>query len=415
MSAHAELSPSSAHRWMTCPGSVILNRGLEDAGTEYAAEGTAAHQMAEWALTNKLPLSELFGRSADNGVEFTEDMATHVQVYLDRILEYANDGHLLVEQRVDISPWTGEEGAMGTADVLIIQGAELQVHDLKFGRGVEVDATFNPQLMIYALGALPTAELFGDVDSVRLVIHQPRRGHLSEWAIPVSELLAFGEKVRAAGLDARNAEDLSGILNTESWQHQYLQTSEKGCKFCKAKATCPKLREQVLKTITEDFVNLDEPVVPKVEAAIEKRAAVPDTSGVVLAELMTAVPLIRDWCNSVEAEAEQRALQGEKLPGFKLVLGKQGVRAWTNAEEVEAVMKSMRIRSDEMYDLKLISPTTAEKLFKSAPKRWGRLETYITRAKANLTLVPESDRRSEAVIEVEQLEPVVDSPEFDLA
>lgn len=165
--AHAKLSPSSAERWMSCPGSVALNEGKDDNGSSYAAEGTAAHELAEKILRGNLGAAEakgLVGLRAENGVEWTDDMLRDVLKYTDQIHQIVEStgGTLHVEQKLPIWPWTDEAEAHGTADAVIVAGEELIVADLKFGMGVEVSAVDNKQLMLYALAALDKfdAEVF---------------------------------------------------------------------------------------------------------------------------------------------------------------------------------------------------------------------------------------------------------------
>lgn len=163
--AHARLSPSAAARWMNCPGSVALSDGIKDSGSDFAAEGTAAHEMAERILEGATG-TDLIGMKAENGIMFTAEMLTDVLRYVDlvRDLVASTDGKLLVEQKLSIGHLTGEADAKGTSDCVILAGDELIVGDLKFGRGVQVDAEDNYQLMIYALAAL---EAFGKgIDTV---------------------------------------------------------------------------------------------------------------------------------------------------------------------------------------------------------------------------------------------------------
>lgn len=153
--AHAKLSPSSASRWMTCPGSVAMSEGIADKSSSHADEGTAAHEMAERILLGELG-TDLIGLKAENGVAFTAAMLEGVMVYVDMVrdLVKSTGGTLYVEQKLSIEHLTGEPGAKGTSDCVIDAGDELIVGDLKFGMGVRVDADDNEQLMIYALAAL---------------------------------------------------------------------------------------------------------------------------------------------------------------------------------------------------------------------------------------------------------------------
>ena len=211
--AHAKLSPSGAHRWMACPGSVVLEAEYPDESSTYAREGSAAHELAALVLENKEDSAQPYvGKQVQfyDGDEevlwpITQSMADHVDDYIKLVREYAEGGTLMVEQRLGIGHITGEEGAKGTSDVVIVRGGELIVIDLKFGMGVKVDAQDNPQLQLYALGALNEFDMLGDFHTVTVVIHQPRLNYVSEWSIPVAVLQEFGEEARDAAATVRKA------------------------------------------------------------------------------------------------------------------------------------------------------------------------------------------------------------------
>lgn len=387
---HAKLSPSGAHRWMTCPGSVVLEAAYPDEGSVFADEGTAAHTLAAWCLTDGLPAEEYIGEVIHVGKrQFKVDktMAGHVANYVKLVRELAEGGTLLVERQVPIGHLTGEDGATGTSDAVIIKAVErnLSVVDLKYGMGVQVDAKDNQQLQMYALGAYEAYGLLADFDTVSMYIHMPRLNYVGEFHVSVAELLQFADRVREAA-DLVNA-NARVYANTEDTSLLNLRPGEKQCRFCKAKATCPALLAEVTDVVggkpatAEDFAEFM-PVNNDVEVGDNY-----------LSMAMDKVELVENWCKAIRAEVERRLLQGTQVPGYKLVEGKQGNRAWVDQDKVEAAMKAMRIKADDMYDKKLISPTTAEKLLKTDPKKWDKLKELITRASGKPSVAPATDKR----------------------
>ena len=401
---HATLSPSSADRWMTCPGSVPLSEGIVDTSSEYAAEGSAAHEIAALCLTSGSDAAAYVGRIVEidtREIEITDDMAEHIQVYVDHVRSRVADWQALgatvtleVEQRVPIGHLTGEEGAEGTADAVII--AELpdvrtaiEVIDLKFGRGVEVEATDNRQLRLYALGAIEKFGMVWTFTEARVAISQPRLSSKpAEWEVSIEDLQAFGQEVKRASAQVAEARICFAKESPEF--DLFLQPSEKGCKWCKVKGTCKALAQHVATAVLDDFEDLTQ---AGVEQAIKD---VPARSDDNLASAMECVALIEDWCKAVRADVERRLLAGGQVPGFKLVEGRAGARKWADEAQAEAVLKSMRLKQEAMYDFKLISPTQAEKLAKAetiGPRQWPKVEALITRSAPKPSVAPASDKR----------------------
>ena len=359
---------------MRCPGSVALEAAFPDQSSSYAAEGTLAHTLASEYLdgSGDSPFMRVGEVHTVDGFTFTVDdaMAAYVDDYCRLVREYAERGLLLVEQRVPIGHLTGEQGATGTSDAIVVDTSNrvLVVVDLKYGMGVRVDAD-SEQLKMYALGALEQCEQLGEFDQVCMVIHQPRLNHVSEHWLEVSELMEFAEDVRLAAIEIGDHEV------------PRLEPGEKQCRFCKAKSTCPALRAEVT-DIVSGSATLDEFLVPDMT-----------TGDNYLSMAMSKVELVEHWCKAVRAEVERRLLAGQSVDGYKLVEGKRGNRKWSSDDEAEALFKSFRLRQDEMYDYSLISPTKAEKLLKDTPKRWERAEALISRAEGKPSVAPATDKR----------------------
>lgn len=374
MSGHSKLSPSSAERWMTCPGSVRACEGLPDSSSPAAAEGTAAHELAERILRGEDGDALVGQQCAENGIVFTDDMLRFVRIYtsaVQALVAPESDDVLMVEQRLGIGTWTGEAGAKGTSDAVLMLGAELVVADLKFGRGVEVFAEGNKQLRIYALAALETYDLmFGPFETVRTIISQPRLGSWSEEVLTVAELLAFGEDVKAAAA-ATTATDAPLVPSTDA------------CRWCKAAATCTALKTEVL--------DMFDTVAPEA-----------DTPHVLVGHALSQVGMVESWCRAIRAEAERRLLAGQPVQGFKLVQGRMGNRRWVNPQDAEEQLKAMRLKKEQMYDFSLISPTAAEKLTQPDPitgkpplgaRQWKKVIPLIERNEGKPSVAPESDNR----------------------
>lgn len=383
MSEHAILSPSSAARWLVCPGSVALTAGMPEDASEYRDQGTAAHELASMCLTEGKSAHAYHGRRIEvkkfATIEVDDEMVDEVNKYLGVIKALAANGELLIEQRVPIGHVTGEDGAEGTADAIVLDfnENEIIVVDLKYGKGVRVDAENNPQGMLYALGALKKYEALHDWASVRIVIHQPRLDHVSEWTISVGELNAWSfsvVQVAAAATYLPSAPLVPGDHCSST--------------FCKARATCPALAKWVQGNVGADFNTIvDFNALP---FAPDDKEAFPPAQ---LSVSMKAVELIEDWCRAVRAKVESELFAGHDVPGFKLVQGKRGNRAWNDDDAVEKLMKSMRLKQEQMYSFKLISPTQAEKLLKSTPKRWARVQPCITQAEGKASVAAITDPR----------------------
>lgn len=414
---HSKYSASGFEAAALCPGKPVMERGKPEGDTKYADEGTAAHTLLDWCLKQNRPALAFKGRRIPVGLRTFEvdlEMAAAVQTALDHIADIIGDGMLLSDQRVTYASYLEVDDAegWGTADVLGIRGTELVVIDYKHGRGVEVSAGTdeltddaeevlarkpNQQMALYGLGALAAVnDSLGPFETVRLVISQPRINSApSEYVMTVDELERWAAREAMAAVHARKrAEQFDRDL--PSWPATFLNPNEKSCKFCKAKATCPSYRSDVVRVAwnatapasPDEFEAL--PTGPKVIAGIK----VADESW--LAAALAKADFIEEWAKAVRAEVERRLLAGGQVPGFKLVEGRLGNRAWTDAEAAE---KELQPLGDAAYQpRKVISPTDAEKLTKGkdaalSAALWKHLQQFIKRGDAPKHVAPITDPR----------------------
>ncbi len=377
MSGHAELAPSAAHRWIRCPGSVPMSKGIGDTGSSYAAEGTWAHKLAEVRLEGRETLTEdeiadlvgLTGETYD-----TAAMDEPVRYYVDYVKSLGGD--LFTEQRLSLTEITGEEGARGTADAVILRGSELVIADLKFGQGVKVDAVENPQLTIYAGAAVRTFAPMMDEElaQIRLIIIQPRLDHVSEWTLTPAELEARLDTISKAAAEARRemaAED------TAQW---HLCPGLPQCRFCPARGRC---RELARFALTAAGLPELKGMVPKLDACM-------------IGETLGKLDLIQSWIDGMRQVAEEELLKGRSIPGWKLVAGRAGPRKWGDKEAADRILSEKGVPDSLRFTRELISPTQAEKLAKAGQiteEQWQAVQGEITRSEPKPAVVPEDDPR----------------------
>lgn len=392
---HAILAPSAADRWMVCQGSIAKTIDIPNKDNEYSIEGTDYHEVAAVCLETDTNAMDYVGHPMLSGALVTEENAKALQKYIDLVRTYRDSeggGVLKVEDVVPLEWLTGEKDAEGTSDASILrQDPELVVVDLKFGRGVAVSAVNNRQLKIYALGVLQKHSMFTEYDNVRLVISQPRLDSVSEWVISVKELLEFADEVKRA------SKPILERLANRSLPMLPLSPDEKACRFCLAKATCEALEQHVEQTLVSGFINEE---TGKGELKLEAKTLKPviSVSGQRLGNLMSRVELMEDFIKAVRAEVEIELLAGREVEGYKLVQGKKGNRAWSDSDAVAELFKKYRMKKDEMYDMSLISPTTAETFFSDQPTRWKEVKEHITQAEGKPSVAKASDKRPALVL-----------------
>lgn len=383
---HAEASPSGAAGWLSCP-----SWQNDKEGSVYADEGTAAHTLFAWCLTEKRDALAYKGRRIAVGTrtfEVDNDMATHVQVAVDlvRHLVAVTGGVLFVEQDLPIDHITGEVGATGRGDACIVCPDEIIVIDLKYGYRV-VSAIDNPQCKMYISGAAEKYAMLGDFKTGRVLITQPRVSPTpSEWSISIAELTEWQPV-------AHQAAQLM-FATRKGLEVEKFTPSEKGCEWCARKATCTGLADWVQKTVGADFDVLPQVFGP---GGVDIPDMLEGEDSDRIALKADAAGLIEQWIKAVRGEVEKRLIAGGKVCGWKLVQGKKGPRKWSDASVVEDYMKhTMRLKVEEMYDLSLVSPTTAEKLVTAkviGPKQWKKLQESITQSSGSMSVAPDTDSR----------------------
>lgn len=359
---HAILSASSAERWLHCPPSVRFSEGISDKGSEYAAEGTCAHSLAEYKLRKALGYPAV--DPTENLSFFNEEMDDATDGYVAYVLEKVEaaketcpDPVVLVEQRVDFSRWVPQ--GFGTSDALIIADGTLRVIDLKYGTGIQVSAEDNSQLKCYCLGSLELFDDIYDIDTVAMSIYQPRRQNISEWEISKTDLLKWADEVLKPIADL--AYEGKGDFTCGDW-----------CRFCRAKNICRKRAEENLKLAQDDF------------------RLPPNLTDDEIEDILTKVDDLVSWASDIKEYALQQALSGKKWHGFKLVEGRS-IRKYTNEN---AVAEAVTQAGYDPYEKKLLGITAMQKLL--GKTRFNELlSAYIEKPQGKPTLVPDSDKRPE--------------------
>lgn len=359
-SVHARFSPSAANRRIHCPPSLLLEEQFEDGESVYAAEGTAGHALAEHLIRKylkqrtKRPTSEFY---TDELLEAVDEYVSFVIGEIEDARRECKSPVLLVEQRVDASEYV--DSCFGTADMVIITDKVAHIIDLKLGKGVEVHAEENLQLMIYGLGVLNMAEALYDIETVRMTIFQPRLGNSSTWSVAPEYLKRWGDEVlRPAGAQALMG---AGDFIAGSW-----------CRFCKARNQCRARAESFLEMAKLEFT---------------QPALLSDEE---IAEVVAKADELAKWAADVYAFAQDEAIvHSKQWPGFKVVEGKSS-RKYTSEEEVAQAATAAGYK--DIYKRSLIGITEMERLMGKDRFR-EILGPLVYKPKGKLTLVPESDKR----------------------
>ena len=355
-STHAELSASSAHRWIACPASVSESRGLPNTTSHAAEQGTAAHELAETCLRDGSNPCDHLGKTFNSFVA-DEEMADAVSRYTD-FCRALPQGRSHVEQRLDFSLWV--PGGFGTADFVAIAEGEAWVVDLKFGRHqVHADCE---QLKCYALGVINQFGFNAQIDTVHMVIVQPRIYHTDTHTMRVTELLKWGKQVLQPAAKAALGENPD------------FNPSESACRFCLASDTCKPLAQHAL---AKAGISFDDLTLPSNKLTTNE-----------VAELLPHLGLIKSWCEKVSQKAQSLAAEGHVIEGYKLVRAKTN-RRWS--DDKQALQLMQKLTNESVYTAKTISPAQALKILGDENEELNQL---ITKPEGKPTLVPESDKRS---------------------
>ncbi len=360
MGKHAKYSPSSGHRYMNCPPALLLEEQFPDEESPYAAEGTAGHKLAEHLIKKHLKIRSRRPTSDYYSDELLEAVDEYVQYVIEQIEEakhICSDPVFSVEQKVDLSFHVKD--CFGTADMVIVTDKKVHIIDLKLGKGVQVDAENNTQLMIYGLGMLDIAGMLFDIETVELTIVQPRISHFSTWDISAEELHQWAEQEFEP--KAKMALDGKGEYKAGEW-----------CRFCKARFQCRARAEEYLRLTQMEF---------------SQPALLSDEE---IAEVLSKADALKKWAEEIYTYAQNEAITNRKeWPGFKLVLGRSN-RKYTDEEEVAEAAKT--VGYTDIYRTSLISITEMEKLM--GKKKFNEiLGSYVYKPDGKVTLVPDSDKR----------------------
>lgn len=370
---HALLSASGASRWLKCPPSACLEDELPDTTSEFAKEGTVAHEVCEILLRKHLGLIAMATATKNiNKLKkddpFSDEMIDYANDYIDYITEKAksDDAVILVEEQLDFSKYVPE--GFGTGDCIIVQDGVLTIIDFKYGKGVSVSAEDNPQMMLYALGAV---EMFGfiyEFDKVEMCIFQPRIGNISESVETVEELIKWGE------LTVIPTAKLAFAGDGEFYAGDH-------CRFCKLRNKCKYLADYCLETVKDEFEDLD--------GRLDKSLLAPED----IAMIIGRMKIVQNWLKDVESYAINSILEGTlDVPGYKVVEGRSN-RTYKDQDKVAVVLTANGYPESVLFEKKLLTITAMEKAV--GKKNFNTLlADLIEKPKGKPTIVPLSDKRS---------------------
>lgn len=369
MVKHALLSASGAHRWIACPPSVKLEEGFENKTSVYAEEGTLAHEIGELKL--KLNLGEITKKKFNSELKkitenelYTADMPDYVDKYVDICMEKIAEAKaksafslFKVEQKLDFSDWV--PGGFGTGDFVIVADGVVEVCDLKYGKGVQVSAIGNPQMRLYALGAIAEYDFFYNIEKVKMTIIQPRLDNISTDEITVEELRKWADEVVKPKAELA----IKGEGEFCAGEH---------CGFCRAKSVCKARADKNLELARWEFRTTETLTANDIASILPK-----------IDELVK-------WASDIKDYALEQALQGESFPGYKVVEGRSN-RKYTDEAKITSILIEAGY-GDIYKPVELLTLTNMEK-YVGKKKLNELIGNYIEKPPGKPTLVPETDKR----------------------
>lgn len=369
--AHAILSASGASRWMACPPSARLEEKFENKSSEFAREGTLAHDLSELKLRNLLDematrtYNSRFKKLTEGNELFTKDMPDYIEIYTDTVMEKVAeakaktpDAVVSIEQRLDFSEWVPD--GFGTGDAVIIADGTMEVIDLKYGKGVPVSAIGNKQMRLYALGAISEFSFLYDIQNVKMTIVQPRLDSISTDEISADELIKW-------------ADDFVKPTAELAFKGEGEFCAGDHCGFCRAKAVCRTRADKNLELAKYDF---------------EKPSTLDNED---IAFILGRADELIKWAKDVQEFALEQALAGEEFTGFKVVEGRSN-RKWTNEDKIGEILLGQGFLENIIYTKKLTGITNMESAI--GKKEVVRLlGDYIIKPPGKPTLVPATDKR----------------------
>ena len=368
--SHAVLSASGAHKWLVCTPCVRLEEKFPDKTSEYMAEGTLAHEIAEFKVksyfiepTTKATITRRINKFKKEPL-FDSEMLTHTDTYLEYIKGEALKTNvrpfIAVEQKVDYSKYAPE--GFGTADCIMISGNTLNIIDFKYGKGVKVSADENPQMKLYALGVLEQYGMLFPIEKIKLSIIQPRLDSISEYEMDKKDLLDWGEKV----VKPQAQKAFMGIGEFVQGEH---------CRFCKAKGACEFRAKENMKVVEK----------------IQEKQTGELLSNEEVGEFLSKTEGVEDWIKDLKNYALEQLLKGETILGWKAVEGRSN-RTIVDVDKAFDILESNGFEKAILYEKKPLTLTQLEKIV-GKKKLAEAIGDYIEKPKGKPTLVKESDKR----------------------